>query len=58
MDINGSLVFSRGVLSDYVSEYQDHLPSTRRLTLLGLVNLPLVIILLHAVWQLVSNSAC
>lgn len=55
MDLNGTLIYSRGVLNDYVTQYQDHLPSTSRLAVLGLVNIPLIVILLNGLWQLVRQ---
>ncbi|KAH8117864.1 lanosterol 14-alpha-demethylase [Phellopilus nigrolimitatus] len=54
MATNGSLPFSSDVWSEYVQQAQAHLPSSNRLMLLGLVNVPLIFILLNAVWQVVK----
>ena len=39
--------------SDYAAQAQSYLPSTPRLALLGLVNLPLIIIAFNVLYQLV-----
>jgi sterol 14-demethylase len=51
---NGSLP-----VSDYWSGYvvQAQLPSTPRLALLVLLNIPIFAILLNVLWQLVRNTA-
>jgi len=51
---NGSLP-----VSDYWSGYvaQAQLPSTPRLALLALLNIPIFAILLNVIWQLVCNTS-
>ena len=47
-------VLSSDAWSGYVQQAQAHLPSQSRLLLLGLVNLPVVIVILNALRQVVS----
>lgn len=56
MGFNESYTLSAGMLSEYVTLAQENLPSSNRLLLLVFINTPLIIILLHAIWQVVSNT--
>ncbi|THH06448.1 hypothetical protein EW145_g4083 [Phellinidium pouzarii] len=54
MAANGSLIFSADAWSGYVQQAQEHLPSSSRLLLIGLINIPTIIVLLNVTWQLIK----
>jgi sterol 14-demethylase len=49
---NGSLPV--GTLAGYLATTQFELPSTSRLLILGLINIPVIVILLNVLWQFVA----
>ena len=57
MGFNESYTLSAGMLSEYVTLAQENLPSSNRLLLFGFINTPLIIILLHAIWQVVNSTS-
>ncbi|KAL5486133.1 ERG11_2 [Sanghuangporus weigelae] len=54
MASNTSFVPSVDAWSGFAQQAQAHLPSTSRLVLLGLINLPLAIVLLNVLWQVIK----
>lgn len=54
MSFNGTQLLTYDGWQGYVAQYQEHLPSRGRLALLAVINLPVLIVLLHALWQVVS----
>ncbi|EJD06923.1 lanosterol 14-alpha-demethylase [Fomitiporia mediterranea MF3/22] len=54
MASNASFVPITDAWSGYVHQAQAHLPSSSRLVLLALVNVPLIIVLLNAAWQVLK----
>lgn len=51
---NGTVPISDG-WSGYLDQFQAHLPAGNRFTLLAVVNIPIIIILVNALWQVVSS---
>lgn len=57
MSLNATLTaFNVESWSGYVQQAQTRIPSRERLALLALVNIPLIVILLNAIWQKVCGS--
>ncbi|TDL25670.1 cytochrome P450 [Rickenella mellea] len=54
MPFNTTSIVSPESFSGFVNDFQSYLPSSSRLTVLGIVNLPVIIVLVNALWQLIS----